>query len=167
MYYIFVENIDIDRIFIDLVAEEYQYDFRKYVVDHSKEEGYDYFGKLFSDFLEHNSKLNYNELINLRYDLKDRIIKGYKEDKFDVVITRVSTIIDELNQLGIPNKFVCPTEKYIMDKIDELIQEINLRNIYSDFPGKILIRISSDNNEESELQELRQVYLKKENIFCH
>lgn len=155
LYQNIVNKVNFDRMYVDFTPKKFQGNIENYMLDFNLEKSeYSYF-----KFLE---DLNIDELIAYRYNVADEVKKLWNEKKIDVVITRFSTIVEELEKLNIPVSFVYPSREYIENLIKKIIYKADLYYIYKDFPAHILITLRQDKTVTEDIRELNQVNLKRE-----
>lgn len=79
------------------------------------------------------------ELISLRGKLIGRILDLWNQGAIDCVITRFSTIMEDLESYGIPHYFVYPSRSYLGEIIDRVMNQTQLHLMHNHLPAVISI----------------------------
>ncbi|MFP5108516.1 transcriptional regulator [Neobacillus sp. C211] len=53
----------------------------------------------------------------------------WQQGKIDLSITRVSNVVDRLNQAGIPNIFIFPSKESMLKQVKQIINELQISNL--------------------------------------
>lgn len=83
----------------------------------------------------------------------------WQQGKIDLVITRISNIIERLNQAGIPNIFIFPSKESILEQMKNIIYELQISNLLENqwAIGVVTIRGQEDMSD----LEFKQILLHK------
>lgn len=149
------ENIPFSRIYIDHISDEMQGNFKEILGDFDGE----LYAREYLDFIQEAST---EELIQMRYDMTDRMKKAWDSGKFDVMYTRFSTIVDELCVYGVNAKFVFPSQAHIHANVSKLRELIMVERVRSNFPSVIVVTLHMDATTSKQQEELALATLKKE-----
>ena len=83
----------------------------------------------------------------------------WEQGKIDLVITRVSNVVGQLNQAGIPNIFIFPSKESILEQVKQIINELQISNLLENQWAIGMITIE-DQEVQSDL-EFKQILLHK------
>lgn len=94
------------------------------------------------------------ELQNQKDFLADHVKKGWKAGTINLVITRFSTVVDELQKEGIPCYFIFPGKTYIAEVAGRLLMRIDMERMRDSFPAVIWISRRKKGGSYDELSDL-------------
>lgn len=141
-------NLDFSRVYIDFIFQSNDYLGLKDILDE----------KNFPHVLNPEMNCDVTDIIFKRH------IYLWKNKKIDFSITRVSSIIDELNKNNIKNIFIFPSKESIIKAFEDLVKEIQLIRLESNLivVGNITIDNLNlvDQNIDNDL-ELKYMLLHK------
>lgn len=137
------KNLNFARVCMDLISEENNYMGLKGVL---KEEEFP-----FCLQLEYTTAL-YERAFQQHLSL-------WNQGKIDLVITRISNIVNLLNQAGIPNIFIFPSKESMLEQVKHIINELQISNLLENQGAIGVVTIKGQENM-SDL-ELKQIMLHK------
>ncbi|WP_026573891.1 hypothetical protein [Bacillus sp. UNC438CL73TsuS30] len=83
----------------------------------------------------------------------------WEQGKIDLVITRISNIVELLNRAGIPNIFIFPSKESILEQVKHIINELQISNLLDNQWALGVVTIK-DQEDIADL-ELKQILLHK------
>ncbi|MFB5281609.1 transcriptional regulator [Peribacillus sp. Hz7] len=107
------KHLNFSRVYIDFINKENNYMGIKEVL---KKEEFP-----FSNEMDYSEAI-YEKTIQQHLSL-------WQQGKIDLSITRVSNIVELLNQAGIPNIFIFPSKASILEQIQQIINELQISNL--------------------------------------
>lgn len=137
------KDLDFSRVFIDFLHE-----------DPNSMGLQDVLGE---DETPYSIELDYSE------DIYEKTFQHHltlwQQGKIDLSITRLSNIINRLNDAGIPNSFIFPSQASILEQIQQMINELQISNLQENQWAIGIITIENEDNQ-SDL-DFKQILLHK------
>ncbi|MEH6948719.1 transcriptional regulator [Bacillus sp. JJ634] len=107
------KHLNFSRVYIDSISKENNYMGLKEVLK--------------KDEFPFSNEIEYSESI---YEKTfQQHLSLWQQGKIDLSITRVSNIVELLNQAGIPNIFIFPSKASILEQIQQIINELQISNL--------------------------------------
>lgn len=159
-YYLDISQRDFYKLLFKILLENRDLDFSRVAIDFVCEDNN------FLALKDIFSKENFPYILypEINYDLYDvafeKHLSLWKEGKIDLSITRISNIIDKLNENNVKNIFVFPSKESIINTFENAIREIKLIRLKNNqvAVGNITnsnLDLSTQNiNNESELKQM-------------
>ncbi|OIK13819.1 hypothetical protein BIV60_13325 [Bacillus sp. MUM 116] len=107
------KNLNFSRVFIDFISEENDYMGLK--------------GVLKADEFPYTNDLEFSDGIYERTFEKHLTL--WKQGKIDLSITRMSNVVDRLEESGIPYTFIFPSTESIVEQMKQIITEVQLAHL--------------------------------------
>lgn len=99
-------------------------------------------------------KMSLEELLIQKDILAGHVKKGWRDGNVELVITRFSTVVDELQKEGIPCYFIFPGKTYIAEVAGRLLMRIDMERMRDSFPAVIWISREKREVNYDELSDL-------------
>lgn len=137
------KNLSFSRVFIDFLNED------------SNSMGLkDVLGE---DETPYSIDLEYSE--NIYDETFQHHLSLWQQGKIDLSITRLSNIVDRLDEAGIPNAFIFPSKESILEQMQQFINELQISNLQENQWAIGIITIENQNSQ-SDL-DFKQILLHK------
>lgn len=147
------KNISINRIYADLL-EIGKVDIYEYLLGKQKSD--------ISIFIANEvKKMSLEQLFQAEEEYCKKHIKMWEKNKIDISITRFSSIVNKLQDIGIPVYFAYPSISYLENICFTTAQEVVIKNLKENQISAILITAKIDKN----IHEKKKLLLKYINKF--
>lgn len=83
----------------------------------------------------------------------------WQQGKIDLVITRVSNVVWQLEEFGIPHTFIFPSTESILEQIKQIVNELQISNLLDNQWAIGIITMEEQENQND--QEFNQIMLHK------
>ncbi len=99
------------------------------------------------------SKDEFPQLIELTFnnDLYEDAFSNYlllwKEKKIDLVVTRISNIVNLLKDAGIPTVFIFPSTESVLEQVKNIVNELQITNLLDQQDAIGVVSIEKNNDE--------------------
>lgn len=156
-------SLDFSRVVVDMLLPIDERVTCRELLSTSSLEKYQELNKQYFD------RLDLAQILELENAVVEKCRELWSARKIDLVICRLSSIIPALNELGIPNQYVYPGKKALIQALDSLRSIIELEQLHDSLPAVITIRLSSpaqDDDMDYNSAVLQQALLRfnKENL---
>lgn len=140
-------GLDMERVFVDVSVFLGEEKLEQVLMEDAIEE----MGSRYVRWIE---ALSLEKLLTVRQDLEDRLKTVWKQGKVDCVLTRFTTLVPLLEQMGIPYYFAYPSREYVRDSFRKLLSDVRVNRMKGSLPAVIQIRLKGNDKELGELEQL-------------
>ena len=140
-YYFDESQVDIHRIFLELLLDNRQFDFSRLYIDVAAK-GNDYLGIkgiLGNETLPYFTEYDYEDATSLAQKVMNRHISLFNEGKIDLSITRMGSHLDAFKSHGIPYIYTYPSPDYMLNFTMKIINKIAMEKMTDRILGAIVL----------------------------
>lgn len=158
------------RLFLELLNEDRGLDFNRIYAD-----VVEIFGVSVRDFVEgrkpmpivwelSDEEFELERMLRLEKDEYEKHLGLWQAGKIDLSVTRFSSLVPKLKEAGVKVYFPFPSDRYVKEVCEKLLNEIERKKLEEQIPGVIILKLTEDASRQEVFQGPDYDYMRLEGL---